>query len=81
MKKLCRGSTIAIDEAAPRREEDAAPSHSQASITRGLPSIPSIASLHASPGHAFPDPSQGFYDMQVHTVPGCAPALASCLPT
>ena len=40
-------------------------SHSQASMTRGLPSIPSIASLHASPGHMFPDASQGFYDMQV----------------
>ncbi|KAK9827371.1 hypothetical protein WJX81_002984 [Elliptochloris bilobata] len=59
-----RGSTVAIDCAVPRREEDVAPGHSQASITRGLPSIPSIASLHASPGHAFADVSQGFCDVQ-----------------
>lgn len=56
---------MAIDCAVPRREEDMAPSHSQASITRGLPSIPSIASLHTSPGHAFADAPQGFCDMQV----------------
>ncbi len=56
---------MAIDCAVPRREEDAAPSHSQASITRGLPSIPSIASLHASPSHAYADAPQGFCDMQV----------------
>jgi len=64
-----RGSTVAIDCAVPRREEDAAPSHSQASITRGLPSIPSIASLHASPGHGYVDHSS-LRDMQARPPAG-----------
>jgi len=74
-----RGSTVAIDCAVPRREEDAAPSHSQASITRGLPSIPSIASLHASPGHGYVDHS-GLRDMQARPPAGVElPPLFCCI--
>lgn len=51
----CRGSIVAIDSAVPRREEgartdDDMSTSSMVSLSRGLPSVPSIASM-PSPSH------------------------------
>ena len=50
--RLCRGSVVAIDSAVPRREEgtrtdDDVSTSSMVSLSRGLPSVPSIHSMHS----------------------------------